>query len=145
MASGKKTLAHAFIGLAIVMSANLIMSTVRFVLLNESGRFDNCATQECVDAGALVSGTIQWFIAIAGIVSAVFVVYGGVSYMTSSGDPGKLKKAKDTIMYALIGLAIVALAEVITAFVTSRINDANEAANVNQINISKEVKKNEDI
>ena len=143
VASGKKTLAHAFIGLAIVMSANLIMSTVRFVLLNESGKFDNCATQECVDAGALVSGTIQWFIAIAGIVSAVFVVYGGISYMTSSGDPGKLKKAKDTIMYALIGLAIVALAEVITAFVTSRINEANEAANVNQINISKEVKKNE--
>ena len=142
VASGKKTLLHAFIGLAIAMSANLIMSTIRFVLLGANGKFDNCATQNCVNAGAMVTSTIQWFIAIAGIVSAVFVVYGGISYMTSSSDPGKLKKAKDTIMYALIGLAIVALAEVITAFMSSRINEANEASSTNQLIISKETHEN---
>lgn len=125
VASGKKTLAHAFIGLAIAMSANLIMNTIRLVLLGQSGKFDNCATHQCVDAGTLVSGTIQWFIAMAGIVSVIFVVYGGISYITSSGDPTKLKKAKDSILYALVGLIIVALAETITIFVSDKILDAS--------------------
>ena len=142
VASGKKTLSHAFIGLAIVMSANLIMSTIRFALLGANGNFEDCATDSCVDAGELVTNTIQWFIGIAGVVSAIFVVYGGISYMTSSGDPGKLKKAKDTIMYALIGLAIVALAEAITAFVSNTIRNADNSNNSNQ-SIIKEIHSHE--
>ena len=79
----------------------------------------------CISATDVIGGAIQWFVAIAGIVSAIFVVYGGISYATSAGDPSKLQKAKNMIIYALIGLAIVALAEIITAFVTNIIKDAN--------------------
>ena len=140
VASGRKTLTNAFIGLAIVMSANLIMNTVRFVFLGANGSFDNCATgNTCVDESVLIINTIHWFIGIAGLVSAIFVVYGGISYITASGDPNKVKKARDTILYALIGLAIVALAEIITAFVSSEINKANEVTNINQPIISKEI------
>ena len=67
-------------------------------------------------------------IGIAGVVAIIFVVYGGILYITSTGDPGKIKKAKDAILYALIGLAIVALAQVITAFVSSKIREANNAS-----------------
>lgn len=149
VATGRKTLAQAFLGLAIVMSANLIMSTIRIALLSGSGNLGNCLVVEgnnitgnCTDATAVVTSTINWFIAIAGIVSAIFVVYGGISYITSAGDPNKLKKAKDMILYSLIGLAIVALASVITAFVSNMIREANKNANVKLINdtyISKEV------
>ena len=59
--------------------------------------------------------------------------------MTSSGDPGKTKKAKDMIMYSLIGLAIVALATVITAFVSNTIRNANQTSLLNDNYISKEV------
>ena len=45
------------------------------------------------------------------------VVIGGVSYATSQGDPGRLKKAKDTILYGIIGLVIVLMAFAITNFV----------------------------
>ena len=146
VASGKKTLTHAFIGLAIVMSAYLIMSTIRFALLGANGQF-NCdfmseSDTGCIDANTLVTNAIQWFIGIAGVVALIFVVYGGISYTTSTGDPSKLQKAKQTIIYALIGLAIVALAEAITAFVSGMIRDANnntEANNyINQTIISKE-------
>lgn len=53
---------------------------------------------------------------IMGIIAAVCViviVIGGIQYMTSTGDPGKVKKAKDTILYGIIGLVIVILAAVI--------------------------------
>ena len=143
-AAGRKTLAHAFIGLAIVMSANVIMGAIRIALVGSSGNIGNCATGGgCVDAGSMVTNLIQWVVGMAGIVAAIFVVYGGISYTTSSGDPSKLQKAKQIILYALIGLVICALAEIITAFVSSTIRDANRNAFINQTTISKEVIINE--
>lgn len=138
VATGKKTLTQAFIGLAIVMSANVIMNTIRIALVGGSGNIGNCAsTGGCVDPNIMITNTIQWVIGVAGIVAAAFVVIGGISYMTSQGDPGKLQKAKSTITYALIGLAIVALAEIITAFVSSTIR--NSISQTNLTTISKEV------
>lgn len=51
-----------------------------------------------------------------GILAVGIVILGGVQYMTSSGDAGKVKKAKDTILYGIIGLIIVALAYAIVNF-----------------------------
>lgn len=137
-ATGKKALTQAFIGLAIVLLANIVMSTIRFILLGSTGVLaENCVTSECVNPTTLVSSGIQWIIAVAGIVCAIFVVYGGISYLTSAGDPSKLQRAKHTIMYALIGLVIVALAEIITAFVTNLIN--NSTSFTNETIIAKEL------
>ncbi len=144
VATGKKTLAQAFIGLAIVMSANIIMSSIRFALLGADGSFscdlitgENCA--DGADAGEMVTNVIQWVIGMAGVVSAIFVVYGGIAYISASGDPNKLQKAKSIILYALIGLAIVALAEFITAFVSGIIRDANADTETGYNNNIKEV------
>ncbi len=48
------------------------------------------------------------------------IVYGGFRYVTSGGDSSKVGDAKKTILYALIGLVIVALAQVIVKFVLSK-------------------------
>ena len=61
--------------------------------------------------------------AIAGIVAIAFVVVGAVQYVTSSGEPGKIAKAKSTIMYSVIGLVIVVLAAAITAFVIQTVTE----------------------
>ena len=45
------------------------------------------------------------------------IVFGGFRYTLSQGDSGKIKRAKDTIMYALIGLLIVLSAFTITNFI----------------------------
>ena len=58
---------------------------------------------------------------IIGIVSVVVVVIGGIKYMTSAGDPNKVQSAKNTIMYALIGLIVSLLAFAITNLVITAI------------------------
>ena len=58
---------------------------------------------------------------VIGIVAVIMIILGGVSYATSQGDPGKVKKGKDTIMYGIIGLIIVLLAFAITNFVLSNV------------------------
>ena len=148
VAAGRKTLAQAFIGLAIVMSAYIILTALRIALLGENGTFncnprtgENCLT----DPTSVIIGAINWFISIAGIASAIFLVYGGIQYTISSGDAAKVQKAKQMITYSLIGLAIVALSFSITAFVSNMIRNANNdnTALIKQYNTIKEVNKNE--
>ena len=153
VATGKKALTQAFIGLAIVLSANVILNSIS-IALGADFTAKRCITAEntteCYNDGEndpvqMVSSMLQWVIGIAGVVSAIFVVYGGISYITSTGDPGKVKKAKDMILYALIGLAIVGLSEIIVVFVSNIIteannnsSDANSTSYINQTITSKE-------
>ena len=143
VANGKRTLVQAFIGLAITMSASVIMGAIRIALMNGSGNIGKCdltGTEQCIDPNTMVTNLIQWTIGMVGIVAAIFVVYGGISYITSSGDAGKVQKAKQMILYALIGLIVVAFTEMITAFVSNMIREANkEAGFINETTISKEV------
>ena len=63
-----------------------------------------------------VIAVINGVIAILATVAVVIVIIGGVNYMTSSGDAEKVKKAKNTILYGLIGLVICVLAFAIVNF-----------------------------
>lgn len=60
---------------------------------------------------------INVIIGVLGLVAVVVVIYGGIQYMTSAGDAPKVKKAKETILYACIGLIICVLAFAIVNFV----------------------------
>ena len=73
------------------------------------------------DLGDSIIGILNGVIGIIAAVCVVIIVIGGVQYMTSSGDAGKVKKAKDTILYAIIGLVVCALAATIVNFVISKV------------------------
>ena len=68
-----------------------------------------------------ITNIVNSVIGAIGIVAVIFIVVGGVNYMASSGDATKVKKAKDTILYATIGLVICALAFAIVNFVIKSI------------------------
>lgn len=68
-----------------------------------------------------IIGIINAIIGVLGIVAVVVIIIGGISYMTSSGDAGRVKKAKDTILYGVIGLVICVLAFAIVNFVIKNI------------------------
>lgn len=57
------------------------------------------------------------FAVVIGVI-AIFVIFiAGVTIITSSGDSAKISKARDSIIYASIGLVIAALAQTIVYFV----------------------------
>lgn len=53
----------------------------------------------------------------AGIVAVLVIIIGGIRYATSGGDPNGVKSAKNTILYAVVGLVVVIMASAITQFV----------------------------
>ena len=77
-------------------------------------------------SGVDVSGTISkittFIFALLGIVAVFVIILGGFNMMTSSGDPGKVKKGKDTILWGIIGLVVAILAYAIVRFVLQQLN-----------------------
>lgn len=68
-----------------------------------------------------ITNILNAIIGVLGIVAVIVIIIGGVGYMTSTGDASKVKKAKDTILYGVIGLVVVALAFAIVNFVITNI------------------------
>ncbi|HYF96558.1 MAG TPA: pilin [Patescibacteria group bacterium] len=88
--------------------------------------------QECAFANnkpedrlnALVASIINLFSVVVGIVAVIMIIYGGFKYITSGGDSSNVTGAKNTILYAILGLVIVALAQFIVKFVLAKATGA---------------------
>jgi hypothetical protein len=80
----------------------------------------------CTDAGSndtiqsVVDLIVNLLSLVVGLLSVVFLIFGAFKYITSGGDSGKVTSAKSTILYALIGLVIVAIAQVIVRVVVGK-------------------------
>jgi hypothetical protein len=72
----------------------------------------------------IITTVINIFSLIVGVVSVIMIIIGGLRYITSGGDSGNVTNAKNTILYAIVGLVIVALAQVIVHFVLNRVTGA---------------------
>jgi hypothetical protein len=95
------------------------------VNLNTSGATSG---SNCTDTSAgntkiqsIVTTVINIFSIIVGIISVIMIIFGGFKYITSGGDSGNVSGAKNTILYAVIGLVVVALAQFIVQFVLNRV------------------------
>ena len=95
----------------------------KFAVETNAGQYTEGENSETLDQSVI--GIINGVIGVLGLVAVVVIIVGGVQYMTSSGDAGKVKKAKDTILYGVIGLVICVLAFAIVNFVISNIIGGN--------------------
>lgn len=57
---------------------------------------------------------------ILGIIAVIMIIVGGIRYVTSAGDASRVKAAKDTIMYSVVGLVVAILAYAMVTFVVGR-------------------------
>ncbi len=84
----------------------------------------------CTDPGAensvnnIVTLVINIFSIVVGIVAVIMIIIGGVKYITSGGDATNVGAAKNTILYAIIGLVVVALAQILVRYVLAKVNSS---------------------
>jgi hypothetical protein len=72
----------------------------------------------------IIKTVINIFSLIVGIVAVIMIIIGGLKYITSGGDSGNVTGAKNTILYAIVGLIVVALAQIIVKFVLEKATGA---------------------
>ncbi len=119
------------IALSVVMASFLILSPA--AVGAESGIWSNLMlgaeltdpTADPVSAedqvSQIIATIINLFSLVVGVISVIMIIIGGLKYITSGGDSGNVTGAKNTILYAVIGLVVVALAQVIVRFVIEQI------------------------
>lgn len=84
-------------------------------------------SEDCKDAPSddgtvtnTIQGAIRLFQVVVGLIAVFMVIFGGLKYITSGGNDAGVKAAKNTLLYAVIGLVIVLIAEGIVRFVLTR-------------------------
>lgn len=93
--------------------------------------FDSCSSGSAKDSPVCkeantdsINNPIQSIIGLLlfaiGTISVVMIIVGGIRYVISNGEAAKIKTAKDTILYAVVGLVVSMLAYVIVNFVVNQ-------------------------
>lgn len=100
----------------------------------------NCGSNGTVPTGGISSGScptpsdqnqtinntiklvINLFSFVVGIIAVIMIIVGGIRFVLSGGDSAATGSARNTVLYAVIGLVVVALAQIIVHFVLNRTN-----------------------
>ena len=90
----------------------------------EAARCDGCPKNLFGETGVFkqITNTILY---IVGIIAVIMLIIGGIRYVISGGDAKKVTDAKNTVLYAIIGLVICFLAFAIVNFVISALPSGN--------------------
>lgn len=78
---------------------------------------DSISGDNVISFDNAIESVVKTLLFIIGAASVVMIIYGGFRYVTSAGEASAVKSAKDTIMYAVVGLVIALVAWGIADFV----------------------------
>ncbi|MCJ1966687.1 pilin [Candidatus Nanosynbacter sp. TM7-087] len=73
------------------------------------------------DPESLVKQFVNIFLFAVGALSVIMLIWGGIRYTTSAGDSNKVTAAKNTVLYAIVGLVVAILAYAIVNMVIGKI------------------------
>ena len=82
-----------------------------------------CDTKQTI--GGVGNTWISLVLSFVGLAAVITMIIGGISYVKSMGDPGKTVKARNTIIYGAVGLAVALLAYAIVALITANVETPN--------------------
>lgn len=121
---------NLIVAIIAVLSVSVLSGTVAVPAYAACTDASSCVSQGITDAGGpstpkkpgpIIKNIVNVLLYILGALSVIMIIIGGIRYTTSNGDASHVKAAKDTIMYAVIGLIVALLAYAIVGFITSNI------------------------
>lgn len=126
----KKMLSNSILGASLIVAC-LVPSSAMAVSPNSSFAQVNVFDSVCQGANRdqpicnsgqrslsdLIGQISTTMLFLLGAIAVVMIIIGGIRYTTSGGDPQQTKAAKDTVLYAVIGLVVALLAYAIVAFI----------------------------
>lgn len=74
-----------------------------------------------VPLATLIKNIVNILLFVVGVASVIIIIIGGLRYVTSAGDSSQISGAKNTILYAVVGLVVATMAFAIVNFVTSKL------------------------
>ncbi len=115
VAKALKTILNAVIGLVVSLGAVAVVNLIFGIVDSQSPiGIPQMAAEDVLEN---ILNTVYF---LGGIVAVIVIIISGMNYSTSSGDPAKAAKAKNMIIYSIIGLVVMMSAFVLTNFIIGR-------------------------
>lgn len=83
---------------------------------------DGCDSAASDQIDNTLAKVINMLSVVVGVISVIMMIIAGLKYTTSTGDSNSTASARNTIIYAVVGLLIVAMAQVIVKFVIGSVS-----------------------
>lgn len=112
------------LGVAVAVPATAVLAATPTSTVCETlGSNSDCSDTPdgSVSINSAITTVITLLSFIVGIVAVIMVITAGFKYVTAGGDSNKITSAKNTLIYAIIGVAIAVLAQVIVHFVLEKL------------------------
>ncbi len=109
--------------LAVFISATGVMAVIPSGIAAASpadkikGGVERVDDEDDSDLGGKIKTIVNMMLYLLGAIAVVMIVIGGIRYATSNGDSSTLTSAKNTILYAVVGLVVAIMAYAIVNFV----------------------------
>lgn len=97
---------------------------------------DSTGQQDSRSAGDIAKDVVNIMFFIVGVMAVIMIIWGGIRYVLSAGNSAALTSAKNTIMYAVIGLIVAILAYTIVNFVINTVSGNGGSSSSNSSNNS---------
>lgn len=118
-----KLLAKTSAGLAVAVAAAFVPA--QLVSADSKAQVqsgvDMTGASSSMDVPGVIAAAVNFLSVVVGALSVIMIIVAGFKYVTSGGDSGKVTSAKNTIVYAVVGLIIVILAQAIVKFVLEKL------------------------
>ncbi|MDB5165235.1 MAG: hypothetical protein JWM00_125 [Candidatus Saccharibacteria bacterium] len=106
------------VAVPLAMPASNVGAVNLFPACNAAGSNNTTVCQnKGDDVGGLIQTVVNILLYILAAIAVIMIIVGGIRYTTSNGEAAGIKSAKDTIVYAVIGLVVAMLAWAIVNFV----------------------------
>ncbi len=107
--------------LSLIASLHVHLGDASTTIIDSAGKA--CGTS-CGNKSlsTLMGQATNALIYLVGAVSVIMIIAGGFLYVISSGDPGRQKRARDTILYAVVGVVVAIVSYAIVNFVIKMIH-----------------------
>lgn len=111
-----------FAVVAVQPTASVLASTPQQEVCKGVGAATGNGCSSGISLTRVIRNIINIFSLIIGIVAVVMIMVAGFKYVTSGGDSSNITSAKQTLIYAIIGLVVTALSQFIVRFVLDNVN-----------------------
>lgn len=114
----------AVLGLMTALSSSSVFAQCTDTSSIEAGV--NCVGQNIENDTSLedvISTVVNTLLFIIGIISVIMLIIGGIRYVISGGNQSQVESARNTILYAIVGLVVAFVAWGVVSFVVGRLTD----------------------
>lgn len=111
------------LGIAVTTPLSVVAASPQSTVCTTLGDGSNCSgtPSNGIGVNGAISAVVDILSSVVGVVAVIMLIIAGIRFMTANGNSNNIASARSTMIYAIVGLVVVALAQVIVNYVLHRV------------------------